>query len=64
VKWAKLFNEYIDYQIFGRIDDDGTMRVTCSEKHPEFVAWLSEGNIPEELDINDFGNNTDVQHQA
>jgi len=33
--------------IYGRIDDDGLMRVTCVAEHPEFVAWLAEGNEPD-----------------
>jgi hypothetical protein len=32
--------------IYGRIDDDGLMRVTCVAEHPEFQAWLDEGNEP------------------
>jgi hypothetical protein len=27
--------------IFGRVDDDGLMRVTCTEKNPEYQAWLN-----------------------
>jgi len=37
-----------DPQIYARIDDDGLCRLTCSEEYPEFQAWLSEGNTPEE----------------
>ena len=33
--------------IYGRIDDDGLMRVTCVAEHPEFQAWLDEGNEPD-----------------
>lgn len=33
-------------QIYARIDDDGVCRMTCSADHPEFVAWLAEGNTP------------------
>ena len=36
-----------DQTIYGRIDDDGLMRVTCVAEHPEFQAWLAEGNEPE-----------------
>jgi hypothetical protein len=27
--------------IFGRVDDDGLMRVTCTEQNPEYQAWLN-----------------------
>lgn len=33
-------------QIFARIDDDGKCRLTCTEQHPEYLAWLAEGNEP------------------
>ena len=37
-------------QIYARIDDDGKCRLTCTEDHPEFKAWLAEGNTPEPAD--------------
>ena len=33
-------------QILARIDDDGLCRLTCTEQHPEYLAWLAEGNFP------------------
>ena len=27
--------------IYGRIDDDGLMRVTCVAENPEYQAWLN-----------------------
>lgn len=49
MKWVKLSIKNLDgNELFGRIDDDGLMRVTCIAEHPEFVAWLAEGNEPEE----------------
>jgi hypothetical protein len=47
MRWIKL-PKTNDTQIYGRIDDDGLMRVTCVEEHPEFQAWLAEGNEAEE----------------
>jgi hypothetical protein len=32
--------------IYGRIDDDGKCRLTCTEEYPEFKQWLAEGNVP------------------
>jgi hypothetical protein len=34
--------------LYGRIDQDGLMRVTAIEGYPELDKWLAEGNIPEE----------------
>jgi len=36
--------------IYARIDDDGKCRLTCTADHPEFQAWLDEGNTPEPAD--------------
>jgi hypothetical protein len=36
--------------IYARIDDDGKCRLTCTAAHPEFQAWLAEGNIPTPAD--------------
>jgi hypothetical protein len=35
-----------EQQIYARIDDDGLCRLTCTSEHPEFQAWLAEGNEP------------------
>jgi hypothetical protein len=37
-------------QIIARIDDDGLCRLTCVEEHPEYLAWVAEGNEPEPAD--------------
>ena len=38
--------EETDKQIYGRIDDDGLMRRTCTANDPEFQEWIAEGNTP------------------
>ena len=39
----------IDEQvIYARIDDDGLCRLTCTENDQAYLAWLAEGNTPEE----------------
>ena len=44
----KLLNKTLDgVQILARIDDDGLCRLTCTEQHPEYLAWLEAGNTPE-----------------
>jgi len=49
MKWIKYKIED-GIQIYGRIDDDGLMRVTCVEAHPELQEWVAEGNTPEEAE--------------
>jgi hypothetical protein len=34
--------------LYGRIDDDGLMRLTCSHEDTAYLAWVAEGNIAEE----------------
>ena len=38
-------------QIYACIDDDGKCRLTCTEDHLEFKAWLAEGNTPEPAEV-------------
>ena len=47
MKWVIVDNSG-EQTIYGRIDDDGKMRVTCIAEHPEFLAWVAEGNTAEE----------------
>lgn len=37
--------------IYGRVDDDGLMRVTCIAEHPELQEWIAEGNTPEVMEF-------------
>lgn len=50
MKWIKLNKTLDDIQIYGRIDDDGLMRITCIETYLELQEWLAQGNTPEESD--------------
>jgi hypothetical protein len=36
--------------VVAKIDDDGVSRLSCSLLHPEYLAWLAEGNTPEPAD--------------
>jgi hypothetical protein len=46
----KILQIYEGQTIYARIDDDGLCRLTCSEDHPPFQEWLSEGGVPEPAD--------------
>ena len=51
MKYKKLNNPLTDGpQILARIDDDGLIRVTCTEKNPDYLEWVAEGNKPEDAD--------------
>ena len=47
----KIINsEATSRQIYGRVDDDGKIRLTCNANYPPFKEWLAEGNEPEPAD--------------
>ena len=39
--YIELGKNEMGLTIFGRVDDDGLMRVTCTEDNPEYQAWLN-----------------------
>lgn len=45
---AKLHPD--DPQIYARVDDDGKIRITCTDEYPELKEWLAQGNTPEPLE--------------
>jgi len=45
--WVSLGADFEGVEIYGRLDDDGLIRVTCIAEHPEFAVWVAEGNTPE-----------------
>lgn len=47
----KILNtEATSKKIYGRVDDDGKIRLTCNANYPPFQEWLAEGNTPEAAD--------------
>jgi hypothetical protein len=41
MKYEQIGTNLADEAIYGRIDDDGVVRVTCTEDNPEYQAWLN-----------------------
>ena len=39
-----------DIQWYFQIEDDGLMKIQCTDKYPPFIKWIAEGNTPEEAD--------------
>ena len=50
MKWKIVGNSLSGDFIYGRIDDDGLIRLTGSSDYPELQAWLAEGNTPDPPD--------------
>ena len=54
MKYIELGENEKGVMIFGRVDDDGLMRVTCIFENPDYQAWLnpaeqSTPNLPEQV---------------
>jgi hypothetical protein len=47
MKWVIIGQLDDGANLYGRIDDDGLMRITAIEGYPELDEWLAEGNEPE-----------------
>ena len=46
MSWV-IVNDTEEQTVYGRIDEDGLMRITAIEGYPELDKWLAEGNTPE-----------------
>jgi hypothetical protein len=38
--FVKIETGIVEANIFGKVDDDGLIRYTCSEEDPEYQLWL------------------------
>jgi len=36
-------------QIFKRVEDDGSYRITCTEECPDYLDWVDKGNTAKEV---------------
>jgi hypothetical protein len=50
MKWTIIGRLEDGNNLYGRIDEDGLMRVTAIEQHPELQSWIAEGNEPEVIE--------------
>jgi hypothetical protein len=41
MKYIELGENLEGVMIYGRVDDDGLMRVTCTAENPDYQAWLN-----------------------
>jgi|TARA_X000001388_G_scaffold39332_1_gene27757 hypothetical protein len=39
-----------DIQWYFQIEDDGLMKIQCTDQYPPFIEWIAKGNTPEEAD--------------
>ena len=37
-------------QWYFKIEDDGLIKIQCSDKYPPLIKWIKEGNTPEDAD--------------
>jgi hypothetical protein len=49
MRWV-IVDDSREQIIYGRVDDDGLMRVTCVAEHPEFAEWVAAGGVPEVIE--------------
>lgn len=48
--WVKLVAIESEVDLYGRIDEDGAMRVTAIREHPELQEWIEKNGEPEAVE--------------
>ena len=41
INYIEIGEDILGNKIFGRVDEDGLIRVTCGEDNPDYQAWLN-----------------------
>ena len=45
IQYIKIGEDLSGNAIYGRVDEDGAVRVTCSEDNPDYQAWLNPDKV-------------------
>jgi hypothetical protein len=53
MKYEQIGTNLAGEAIFGRIDEDGLCRFTCTEDNPEYQAWLNPAEQSTPIVINE-----------
>jgi len=41
MKYIEIGQNFDGVMIYGRVDEDGLIRVTCTAENPDYQAWLN-----------------------
>jgi len=41
IEYIEIGQDLSGNKIFGRVDEDGLIRVTCTQDNPDYQAWLN-----------------------
>ena len=46
MKYIEIGQNFEGVMIYGRVDEDGLIRVTCIAENPEYQAYLNKDTLP------------------
>ena len=55
MKYVEMGETPQGVMIYGREDDDGLIRVTCTAENPDYQAWLNPTTLPSNSSIPQAG---------